>query len=195
MIQQDNLCVTLRNPRWRRWVCVFVLCRASCTPGRAAPPGTGGSRGSLIILDPGSWSGVWINTIGFHCSGRPTQDLRSGWDHRSRQMHPANVIALAECLAACEPDCAPTQCLGCIGVDTNRNWGYEWGDEHASDDPCSNAFMGPAPWTEPEVHSIHSAAVPAVPAFVASAIISSANCVTLCSDREHARLHAVAAVG
>lgn len=73
---------------------------------------------------------------------------------KSRQMHAANVVALAECLEACEPDCSPTQCLGCVGVDTNRNWGYEWGDEHASADPCSNAYMGPAPWTEPEVANL-----------------------------------------
>ena len=27
---------------------------------------------------------------------------------------------------------------GCIGVDLNRNWGYEWGGLGASDDPCND---------------------------------------------------------
>ena len=41
-------------------------------------------------------------------------------------------------------------CAGCVGVDTNRNWPFEWGSEHASPNPCSNAYHGPAPETEPE---------------------------------------------
>ena len=27
---------------------------------------------------------------------------------------------------------------GCIGVDLNRNWGYEWGGLGTSDDPCDD---------------------------------------------------------
>ena len=69
---------------------------------------------------------------------------------KSRQMHPANEVALAECLLACEPDCAPNACAGCVGVDTNRNWPYQWGSEHASPNPCSNSYHGPEPETEPE---------------------------------------------
>jgi len=51
---------------------------------------------------------------------------------KSRQMHPANEVALAECLLECEPDCAPNACAGCVGVDTNRNWPCE----------CSNGRLG-----------------------------------------------------
>ena len=25
---------------------------------------------------------------------------------------------------------------GCVGVDLNRNWGYKWGNEGSSEDPC-----------------------------------------------------------
>eukprot|EP01043_Picozoa_sp_COSAG02_P012194 COSAG02_NODE_468_length_21758_cov_41.206796_4_plen_340_part_00 len=69
---------------------------------------------------------------------------------KSRQMHPENVAAMAECLLECEPECAPNACAGCVGTDTNRNWPFEWGPEHASDNPCSNAYHGPEPETEPE---------------------------------------------
>eukprot|EP01051_Picozoa_sp_SAG22_P017261 SAG22_NODE_2621_length_2366_cov_3.295986_1_plen_491_part_00 len=92
-----------------------------------------------------------VNVDGFVHSweGPATRNWR-----KSRQLHPANELALAECLAACEPDCGPTECSGCVGVDTNRNWGFEWGDEHASSNPCSSAYMGPAPYTEPEPQAV-----------------------------------------
>lgn len=38
----------------------------------------------------------------------------------------------------------------CIGADANRNYGYEWGGEGASDDPCSDTFRGDAAFSEPE---------------------------------------------
>lgn len=69
---------------------------------------------------------------------------------KSRQMHPENAAALAACLLECEPECAPNACAGCVGTDTNRNWPYMWGPQHASDNPCSNSYHGPEPETEPE---------------------------------------------
>ncbi|XP_077994270.1 carboxypeptidase B-like [Glandiceps talaboti] len=44
----------------------------------------------------------------------------------------------------------------CMGVDGNRNYGYKWGGAGASDDPCDNEYMGPFPYSEPEIHSIVS---------------------------------------
>lgn len=39
---------------------------------------------------------------------------------------------------------------GCIGVDLNRNWDYEWGGEGASSDPCKIDYAGPKPFSENE---------------------------------------------
>ncbi len=38
----------------------------------------------------------------------------------------------------------------CQGVDINRNYGYEWGTGGSSNDACSDVFMGPKPFSEPE---------------------------------------------
>jgi hypothetical protein len=42
----------------------------------------------------------------------------------------------------------------CRGVDPNRNWGYEWGGEGASTNPCNQTFRGPAAFSEPETQVI-----------------------------------------
>ncbi|MFN0131981.1 MAG: M14 family zinc carboxypeptidase [Phycisphaerales bacterium] len=39
---------------------------------------------------------------------------------------------------------------GCIGVDNNRNWGFQWGGEGASTDPCNDTYRGTAGFSEPE---------------------------------------------
>ncbi|KAF2362606.1 Peptidase M14 carboxypeptidase A [Trinorchestia longiramus] len=44
----------------------------------------------------------------------------------------------------------------CYGVDLNRNWDYKYG-VGASDDPCSETFMGPSAFSEPETRSISQA--------------------------------------
>ncbi|XP_066599613.1 uncharacterized protein [Prorops nasuta] len=43
----------------------------------------------------------------------------------------------------------------CMGVDPNRNFGYKWMAEGGgSSNPCSEAFAGPSPYSEPEIKSI-----------------------------------------
>lgn len=37
-----------------------------------------------------------------------------------------------------------------MGVDNNRNWGYQWGGEGASTFPSDETYRGAAPWSEPE---------------------------------------------
>ena len=39
---------------------------------------------------------------------------------------------------------------GSFGVDTNRNWGYQWGGAGSSASPSSDTYRGPAPFSEPE---------------------------------------------
>ena len=40
---------------------------------------------------------------------------------------------------------------GCDGVDLNRNWGVDWnGGESTSTNPCSDVYVGPGPFSEPE---------------------------------------------
>ena len=44
---------------------------------------------------------------------------------------------------------------GSFGVDLNRNYGYKWGtDEHTSDEPSSDLYHGPEPFSEPETRAI-----------------------------------------
>ncbi len=39
----------------------------------------------------------------------------------------------------------------CFGVDINRNWGFQWGNNNGSSgDPCSDIYRGTAPFSEPE---------------------------------------------
>ena len=37
-----------------------------------------------------------------------------------------------------------------MGTDANRNYGLHWGEEGASTNPCDEAFMGSAAWSEVE---------------------------------------------
>lgn len=39
----------------------------------------------------------------------------------------------------------------CDGVDLNRNWGFGWGGEGSSADPCNDVYRGPAAFSEPEL--------------------------------------------
>jgi len=46
---------------------------------------------------------------------------------------------------------------GSFGVDLNRNYAYMWGtDAHTSDDPGSNLYHGPEPFSEPETRGIRN---------------------------------------
>lgn len=38
----------------------------------------------------------------------------------------------------------------CAGVDLNRNFGYKWGGQGASRQPCSEIFAGTSAFSEPE---------------------------------------------
>jgi hypothetical protein len=43
----------------------------------------------------------------------------------------------------------------CWGIDTNRNWGYQWGlDIGSSPDPCSEVYRGPSAFSEPETRAV-----------------------------------------
>merc|ERR1712223_924147 len=44
--------------------------------------------------------------------------------------------------------------VGCKGVDPNRNWGYHWGGQGASGDPCDETYYGPKAFSEPETNAI-----------------------------------------
>ena len=40
---------------------------------------------------------------------------------------------------------------GCMGVDPNRNWEYQWGTGGSSSNCCSDTFKGPSAFSEIEV--------------------------------------------
>jgi murein tripeptide amidase MpaA len=42
----------------------------------------------------------------------------------------------------------------CIGTDPNRNWDFEWGGEGVSRDPCNDAYLGSAAFSEIEVKTV-----------------------------------------
>ncbi|CAD5118254.1 DgyrCDS6977 [Dimorphilus gyrociliatus] len=42
----------------------------------------------------------------------------------------------------------------CVGVDANRNFGFNWNSVGSSNDPCSPIYAGPSPWSEPEAKAI-----------------------------------------
>ncbi|XP_066250092.1 zinc carboxypeptidase-like [Euwallacea similis] len=41
--------------------------------------------------------------------------------------------------------------IHCWGADPNRNWGYQWMNGGASQNPCSDIYAGPEPFSEPSV--------------------------------------------
>jgi hypothetical protein len=41
-----------------------------------------------------------------------------------------------------------------FGVDLNRNWGFEWGNEGSSPSPGSDIYRGPEPFSEPETSAM-----------------------------------------
>ncbi|KAF9198652.1 hypothetical protein BGZ49_000463 [Haplosporangium sp. Z 27] len=43
---------------------------------------------------------------------------------------------------------------GCLGTDTNRNWGYKWNTGGSSTDPCADDYMGPSAFSSPEATNI-----------------------------------------
>ncbi|CAO1387518.1 unnamed protein product [Diamesa serratosioi] len=44
--------------------------------------------------------------------------------------------------------------LFCMGVDLNRNYGYKWGGQGASRQPCSETFAGSSAFSEPETKAV-----------------------------------------
>ncbi|KAI1285365.1 Carboxypeptidase B [Halotydeus destructor] len=44
--------------------------------------------------------------------------------------------------------------LTCRGADPNRNWDFHWMEKGASDNPCSDIYAGPEPFSEPETKAI-----------------------------------------
>jgi murein tripeptide amidase MpaA len=49
---------------------------------------------------------------------------------------------------------SPNAGSSCIGTDPNRNWDFEWNGEGVSQDPCSDAYLGPAAFSEIEVKTV-----------------------------------------
>ncbi|CAG2107277.1 unnamed protein product [Medioppia subpectinata] len=44
----------------------------------------------------------------------------------------------------------------CLGTDLNRNYGFHWGGEGSSRDPCEENYSGPKPFSEPESRAVSS---------------------------------------
>ncbi|CAF4772803.1 unnamed protein product [Pieris macdunnoughi] len=42
----------------------------------------------------------------------------------------------------------------CVGVDADRNWDYHWREKDSSQDPCSDNYAGPHPFSEPETRAV-----------------------------------------
>lgn len=42
----------------------------------------------------------------------------------------------------------------CPGIDLNRNYGYQWGTGGSSSNACSDVYMGPQPFSEPETQAV-----------------------------------------
>jgi len=49
---------------------------------------------------------------------------------------------------------SPNPGSSCIGTDPNRNWDDHWCQQGASDDPCDDAFCGPAAFSEVELKAV-----------------------------------------
>jgi len=47
-----------------------------------------------------------------------------------------------------------TNTNGCMGIDLNRNWNYDWNSTNSNENSCSENYRGPAPNSELEIKSI-----------------------------------------
>lgn len=56
-----------------------------------------------------------------------------------------------ECVSGLPPDG--------IGVDLNRNYGYQWGGPGASENPCRQTYRGQGPFSEPETQAVRDLAL------------------------------------
>jgi hypothetical protein len=61
------------------------------------------------------------------------------------------------------------------GIDTNRNYGFQWGGDGSSGSPTSQTYRGPEPFSEPEARNVR-------------ALLSRLHAVTLNSNHTHGRL-------
>lgn len=48
----------------------------------------------------------------------------------------------------------PNAGSACVGADVNRNFDFQWMTVGASDQPCSETYAGPAPYSEPEAQAV-----------------------------------------
>lgn len=46
-------------------------------------------------------------------------------------------------------------CYYQLGVDPNRNYGFDWGGPGASNDPTTQVYRGTGQWSEPETQAVH----------------------------------------
>ncbi|XP_042856915.1 carboxypeptidase B-like [Penaeus japonicus] len=44
--------------------------------------------------------------------------------------------------------------FGCMGADPNRNWGFHWNENGASNNPCSDIYAGPEAFSEVEMRNV-----------------------------------------
>ena len=49
---------------------------------------------------------------------------------------------------------------GCIGVDLNRNFGYQWNTGGSSGNPCSDTYHGGSAMSENEAKALEKYATP-----------------------------------
>jgi len=50
----------------------------------------------------------------------------------------------------------PNTGSSCIGTDLNRNYAYRWNSGGSSNNPCTETFMGAAPWDNPETANLEA---------------------------------------
>jgi len=97
------------------------------------------------------------------------QDAEATWllDHRELWVVPfVNPDGYAKVQAGLnwrkntnDTECASGPPPDGIGVDLNRNYGYQWGGPGASENPCSQIYRGRGPFSEPETQAIRDLAL------------------------------------
>jgi hypothetical protein len=103
--------------------------------------GYGEDADMTTLVDNYEWTLIPIVNVDGYEFGWENDNFRT-W-RKTRSFWPANEAAWLACEAV-----TPGSCEGCRGTDPNRNWDFMWATVGASDNPCSNSYHGPSPFSE-----------------------------------------------
>ncbi|XP_050711912.1 uncharacterized protein LOC126995989 isoform X4 [Eriocheir sinensis] len=119
------------------------------------------ARKPVIFIDGGIHAREWVSpaaVLGVVDNLLQTPSLTAGLEWRIIPLvNPDGYVASWEKDRLWRKNAAKASGSRCVGVDLNRNFGYEWGGEGSSGRACSTIYRGPNAFSEPEAVAVRDA--------------------------------------